>query len=99
MKRNFITGIYDMEWVWVEYHYILEFTKLYVVYEQLKRQQGPRSRASNMLNMHWEAQVESIISLSQIWQAFSFLLVVLKAGSSCWKLHLKDPQENQEDVQ
>lgn len=28
-----------MEWVWVEYHYIFEFTKLYVVYEQLKRQQ------------------------------------------------------------
>lgn len=63
----------------MEYHYILEFTKLYVVYEQLKRQQGPRSRASNMLNMHREAQVESIISLSHDLTSIQFSISCIKS--------------------
>lgn len=88
-----------MEWVWVDYHYILEFTKLYVVYEQLKRQQEqdlvPVICSICTERLKWKALSVCLM----IWQAFSFLLAVLKAGSSCWKLHFKDPQENQDDVQ
>lgn len=32
-----------------------------------------------------------------IWQAINFLLVVLKSGSNCWKLHFRDQEEHQDN--